>query len=146
MYRPDWNENKGPRGHAARKYERMAVTVQSGEGEHAIKSRWPSRKTSVLEDLRIIGICRGLAREGWNNTQSADRSDWGRNLDTPWYVNSLQRRKQKNASVKAAQIIEKSRSPNQESKMGRMVNKTLGVTGCLRTRVIQHYSINIILL
>jgi len=37
-YRPDWNENRGPLGHAARKYERMAVTAQSGKGEHAIKS------------------------------------------------------------------------------------------------------------
>ena len=71
------------RGHAERKYERMADTAQSGEGEHATTSRWPSREISVLEDLRIIVICCELAIEGRNKTQSADRSNLGRNVDTP---------------------------------------------------------------
>lgn len=32
----------------------------------------PPKKHMVLNVLRIIDICRGLAREGWNNTRLAD--------------------------------------------------------------------------
>ena len=133
--RPDWKTKSGPRGRAARKWLRIAVTAQTCEAEHAITSVCPWWKASVLEALRKIDICCGQARLGWNDTQSADKSNCGRNLKVPWYVNSLHRRNAKKARVKAAQIIEKSRSPNHVRSMGWIASSTPGVTGWRRTRV-----------
>ena len=49
---------------------RRAVRVRT-----QLKVGDPPEKKRVLEDFGMIDICRRLAREGWNSTQSADRSN-----------------------------------------------------------------------
>ena len=114
---PSWKEESGLYWQKVRKYSRIAVTAQTGKVEHAITSKCPWWKASVLEALRERDIHCGKARLGWNDTQSVDRSTWGRNLAIPWKVTSLQRRNAKKVRVQAAQTIVKSWSPNQECKI-----------------------------
>ena len=112
----------------------MAETGHSKEGQRAMMRDCPALKLSVFEDLRVTSKRCGQARLGQKVTHSLVRLNLELKLCTPGQVNSLHLRKAKKARVKAAHIMEKSLGPSQLRRMGRMANKTAGVTGCLRIR------------